>query len=97
MSDQRLDTLDTSLHELSGLKSSPHLDHREIATLQHTAGTSRGAQLSQNGKSPTKETSQLTNHQRAKKIQYLRTQRTSPNQDLSCDQCLRGEEYSIPR
>lgn len=60
MSDQRLNTLDTSLHELSRLEASPHLDHREITSFEHTACTSRGTQLPQDGKSPTERKQQVS-------------------------------------
>lgn len=98
MSNQRLNTLNTSLHELSRFKSSPHLDHRKITSFEHIARTTRSAQLPQNGKSPTRhKNSQLTNPQKAMKIQYLRTQRTNLIRDLDCGQCLRGGGYSVLR
>jgi hypothetical protein len=52
MSDQILNTLHTSLHELSRFKSSPHFDHRKIASLEHPTRTTRSTQLPQDRKSP---------------------------------------------
>ena len=52
MSNQTFHTLNTSLHELPRLKSSPYLNHRKITSLEHVARTTRSAQLSQYRKCP---------------------------------------------
>lgn len=53
MSNQTLNALDTSLHELPRFKASPHFDHGQITSLEHTTRTTLRAQLPQNRKSPT--------------------------------------------